>query len=241
LQGSERESYKNGIIAIFWSDIVPQKINTLKQYYPEAVKKMIDGKSLFKTKFADFNPQCDYYLTVSFSFYGKAVDLNGKTVLAIGLENFMPGTINLDFTIAHEQYHLHHFAKGFSIQGGLYRGIWAEGMATYAQIFIYPGNYQYTEILEFPGSRIDDIVYNFSNLKQNLQENLFSTDQTIKRAWLGAEDNNLGIPPACGYYFGLRLVMTLLEQGNAFEEMTLWTAEQALAKIQETLPGLKAN
>lgn len=241
LTGQEKEKYKDDIIQLFWDDVVPNKISNLKQYDPIAVQKILSGRNQFKNKFSDFEPDCDYYLTVSFSFNGKAADLNGKTVFAIGLENFKQGNMQLDFTIAHEQYHLYHFGKGFSPSGGLYRGIWTEGMATYSQLFIYPGNYSYSDLLGFSGSRIDEIVNKFDFLKNDLMKNIYSSDQAIKRAYLGEEDNDLGIPPASGYYLGLRIVLTLMEEGNTFEDMTLWTAETVQIKMNEVLPDLIAN
>lgn len=239
MQGNELLEYKSFIINEFWRDIVPRKKSILKEFHTQAVQKILNGRTMFKNKFADFQPDCDYYLTIAFSFFGKAVELNGKTILAIGLENFEPNDVNLDFTIAHEQYHLYHFGKGFSASGGLYRGIWSEGLATYCQLYIHPGNYTYSQVLGFPRSRIDEINEKFEFLKQHLFENLTNSDNSIKRAYLGVEDNNLGIPPACGYYFGLRIVLHLIENGYTLPDMSLWTAEQALVKIKEVLPNLK--
>ncbi len=241
LQGTDRDNYKSTIIKYFWSTIVPQRINTLRMLDEVAVKKILASRLTFKQKFPGFKPDCDYYQTVSFSFNGKAVDLNGKTVLAIGLENFISGDIQLDFTIAHEQFHLYHFGKGFSPSGGLYRGIWSEGMATRAQLEIYPGNYSYSQMLNFPQSKVQEIISKWDTLIKDVQINLFTTDQTIKRAYLGSEYNTLGIPPACGYQIGLRLVMKLMQDGNSFSDMTSWTAEQVQVKMQEVLPNLKSN
>jgi len=241
LSGTERENYKQWCITEFWTSIVPVKLDSLRLLDPVAVQKILDGRVAFESKFPAFAPGCDYFLTVSFSFQGKATDLNGGTILALGLEYFQTGNMQLDFTIAHEQFHLYHFGKDFSIQGGLYWGIWAEGMATYAQLHLYPGSHTYSELLAFPGERVDEIVTRFEELKADVQKNLYTSDQEIKRAYLGAEDNSLGIPPACGYYFGLRIVLTLITNGNSFDAMSGWTAETVQTEIQNVLPGLQPN
>ncbi len=239
--GNDMEQYKASIIGTFRSDIVPNRLTGLKSMHSKAVRQILDGRSLFKKKFTDFNPQCDFYLTVSFSFNGKAVELNGKTVFAVGLENFGPDGPQLDFTIAHELYHLYHFSKNFSPSGSLYRAIWAEGMATYAQIVFYPGNYTYSQYLNFTGSRTDEIVNKFEMLKSDVITNIYSNDEAVKRAYLGMEDNSLGIPPGAGYYIGLRIVMKLIEEGFTFEAMTLWDADKAAVEMVRVLPGLTAN
>ena len=241
LQGTERENHKTAIINEFWDSIVPDTLDALRRTHAAAVQKILGGRAQFTEKFPSFAPGCDYYLTVAFSFHGKADDVSGATVLAVGLEHFTALDKQLDFVIAHEQYHLHHFAQGFSAQGGLYRGIWTEGMATYAQLFIYPGNHTYSELLGFPGSRIDEIVRRFDELKMDVEKNIFTTDQTIKRAYLGAEDNTLGIPPACGYYIGLRIVMTLLARGETFDEMGSWTSDRVQTEMLSVLPTLTAQ
>lgn len=240
-QGEDRESYKSTLIDSFWNDVVPNKLTDLRKLNQSIVQKILDSRKKFKEKFISFNPQCDHYVTVSFSFNGKAVELNGKTVFAIGLENFRQGEPYLDFTIFHELYHLHHFSAGFSTSGALYRGIWAEGMASYAQVFFCPGSYTYSQYLNFTGERIDEIVNNFDNLRNDVIKNIYNNDETVKRAYLGMEDNSLGVPPGAGYYFGLRIVLALLGKGYTFEEMTLWNAEKAAQMMNLVLPGLTAS
>jgi len=237
--GTERENYKLMIIDDFWSNIVLNRLNSLKTLSPKAVDKILKGRTNFKAIFPDFNPECDYYLTVSFSFYGKAATINNKQALAIGLEYF-EDNIQLDFTIAHEQFHLYHFDKGFSPQGGLYRGLWTEGMASRAQSEIFPGTYSYKDILNFSTSRVNEIQNKWNFLISDVQSNIFSSDQDIKRAYLGAEDNNLGIPPGSGYYIGLRLVEELIKKGNSFKEMTSWTSDKVQQVMLEELPNLTA-
>ncbi len=114
-------------------------------------------------------------------------------------------------------------------------------MASYAQVLFCPGSYTYSQYLGFPGSKVDEIVNNFENLKKDVIENIYSNDEAVKRAYLGMEDNSLGIPPGAGYYIGLRIVMELLDKGYTFTEMTLWNADKAAEMMNTILPGLKAG
>jgi uncharacterized protein YjaZ len=178
----------------------------------------------------------DYYLTVSFSFNGKVVDVRGSNVLAIGLEKFTPDSPELPMTIAHEQFHLYHLS-GFSTQGALYRSVWEEGLATYASALVVPG-YRLSQYLGFSVNRMNEIADNFSQLCAKLLEEMSSTDPSMKRAFLGAEENDLGIPPACGYYLGFILVQKLTEQ-YSLEELAGWDADRVYQEMQNTLPLLQ--
>ena len=241
LTDAERDNYKNFIMNQFWQNIVPQQLNTLRMLDQVAAKKIIDSRVTFKTIFPDFKPNCNYYQTISFSFTGKAVNLNEKLILVFGLENFVSGDIQLDFTIANQQFRYYHATKGFYSSGELYQSIWTAGMAARAQVLIYPGNYTYSQVLNFPQSRVEDIIVKWDTLVKNLQTNIFSTDSTVNKAFLVTDNNTLGIPPACGYYLGLRIVMKLLEDGNNFTDMVGWTTDQVQAKMQEVLSLIKSQ
>lgn len=234
--GDDLVAYKAQIIDQFWNEVVP-RLSTLKQTSSTAVQRVLDGRTAFKNVFADFDPQTDYYLTVAFSFHGKATELNGQTILALGLENYASNEPELDITIAHEQFHLHHF-KTFSASGGLYRGVWTEGMAVYASEVVVPGH-DLTEYLGFTAERISQMHELFDDLTQNILANMSTTDQTIKRAYLGAEDNSTWIPPGSGYYIGYYLVKDLVEQGNTVATMTGWDANTVYAQMRDALPTLE--
>jgi len=239
LQGTAKDSLKNYIIAIFWQRIVPQQLNTLRMLDQVAAKKIIDSRNSFKQILSDFNLGCNYYQTISFDFSGKSLLLNDKTILAIGLENFISGDIQLDFTIAREQFYIYHRKKGFSADGALFKGIWEEGMAARAQVEVFTGNYTYGQVLNFSQPKIDDILSKWDTLVKKLQYNLLSSADSVKTAFLKDTDNNLAIPPRCGYFIGLRVIMTLIDKGNKFSDMAGWNADTVLAKMQEVLPTLK--
>jgi len=236
MTGQDRENYKSQIIDQFWNEVVPN-LATLKQVNTTAAQKLLDGRTAFKNSFPDFNPQADYYLTVAFSFHGKAVEVAGQRALALGLENFTPDGPDLDITIAHEQLHLYHFVT-FDPAGGLYRGVWAEGMAVYGSAVVQPG-YRLSQYLGFTSSQMNAMYDVFYDLTENIANNLSSTDQTLKRAYLGAEENDTWIPPGSGYYIGFYVVEALLNEGNTIAAMARWDADTVYRNMERILPTLE--
>ena len=140
-QGAGRERYREHCRKTFWEKIAPDL-----NYYAglnKSLKAVLEQTLAdFQKHFPDFKPNTDFYLTFSFSFRGKAVDVGQKVVLALGLEFFHEygpqAEQQIRITLAHELFHLYHF-QSFSPYGGLYRAIWAEGLATYASEELVPG------------------------------------------------------------------------------------------------------
>ncbi|MEW6264856.1 MAG: DUF2268 domain-containing putative Zn-dependent protease [Thermodesulfobacteriota bacterium] len=237
-KGQARERFKQEIINQFWNQTV-EKMDEVRTLDQDIARKVLESRKVFKKNFPDFNPDCDYYVTISFSFHGKAVELNGRTILALGLENFSPGGPELDMILAHEQFHLHHF-RAFSVSGGLYRGVWAEGLATVASEKLVPGH-RFSQYLGFTGRRMNEIHERYQDLVKDLGKNIDSTDPAVKRAYLGMEDNQLGVPPGAGYYLGENIVQVLMKQGHGLGEMARWEAEKVRRKMWEVLPALKRD
>ena len=238
LSGPRRSKFRAEVFNQFWQDVYPhiERIAQLAETSPQLVAK---ARRDFKKHFPDFQPACDYYLTVSFSFVGKAADLNGATVFVLGLEHFEPDSPGLEITMAHEQFHLHHF-KTFSPQGALYRGVWSEGMATVASEVVVPG-YRLSQYLGFTPQKMNEIYSRFEELKSLAMANLDQADSGIKRAFLGVESNRLGIPPACGYYIGEHLVYALTSQGYDLSDLARWEPSTVLATMRRLLPALSRD
>jgi hypothetical protein len=49
-------------------------------------------------------------------------------------------------------------------------------------------------------------------MAKELRENMGEKNEKLERIYLGAEDNDAGIPPEAGYYIGLQLVSSLAKQ-----------------------------
>ena len=78
----------------------------------------------------------------------------------------------------------------------------------------------------------------YYDLVRDLQQNIDSPDHTIKRAYLGVEDNRLGIPPGAGYYLGENIVLALIRQGYTLKEMIHWNAPTVRRRMLSVLPRL---
>lgn len=235
LEGAERDAWKAQVIDQFWSDVAP-RLADLRALSETAPQLVLDGRAAFLETFPDFAPDCDYYLTVAFSFHGKVLQVGDGNIFALGLENFAPGEPELAITIAHEQFHLHHFAT-FSASGGLYRGVWAEGLASWASAMIVPG-YRMSQYLGFTGARMNECSDLFDQLRDDILANMSSTDQILKRAYLGVEENETWIPPGAGYYVGFVLAQTLADT-NDLAAMTRWDADSVYHTMEQTLPTLQ--
>jgi len=164
----------------------------------------------FRKAFPDFEPSTEFYITISFSFRGKVVGLDGKDVFAIGIEQVQPGTAEIPITIAHELFHLYHF-KTFQAGGGLYRTLWAEGLASYASAMLVPGQ-RLSAILGFPGGKMNRCQELLPEMAAELRREMGKNDPRIQRIYFGAESNDTQIPPEAGYYVGYFIAEALAKE-----------------------------
>ena len=211
-QGAERERYRENCLQTFWEEIAPDM-----DYYAGLNRnlKAVTEQTLadFQKHFQDFKPDTDFYLTFSFSFRGKAVDVGQKVVLALGLELFKDYGSKADqqikITLAHELFHLYHF-QSFSPSGGLYRSLWTEGLAVYASAVVVP-NLRRSSYLGFSGQKMDRCHELLPRLAADLKKNLGRSDNRLQRIYFGAEENDTQVPPEAGYYVGLLIIENLVK------------------------------
>jgi hypothetical protein len=233
-EAADREKFKEWCIETFWSDVAP-KMPAVRELHATAADTIGDVVNGFQKKFPDFRPSTDFYLTISFSFRGKVVDVKGKDVFAIGLENFEPGQTQLRITIAHELFHLYHF-QFFSASGGLYRSLWAEGLASYASSVIVPG-YRFSQYLGFPGEKMNRCQELLPTMAKELLRELGNNDQRIKRIYFGAEPNDTEIPPEAGYYVGFLIIESLAKK-NSLADLARMKPDDVFATLRGELTKL---
>ena len=168
----------------------------------------------FRKRFPGFKADTDFYVTISFSFNGKVVNIGTKNVFALGLEAFKSTDplLQAEITIAHELFHLYHF-QFFSTRGGLYRTLWAEGLAVYASAVLVPGH-RYSTYLAFSPKKVDRCGALLGKLAAELGRHMDGKDHRIERLYFGAEPNDTWVPPEAGYYVGLVLVQSLAKQAD---------------------------
>jgi len=208
-EGAERERFKATLIRQFWTEVAP-KIETVRALNAVIETRLRDVVARFREVFPDFRADTDYYITISFSFRGKALTVGGKEVLAIGLEKFDADDPQIPITLAHELFHLYHF-QTFSTSGALYRTLWAEGMAVAGSEAVVPGH-RTSVYLMFPGPKMNRCAELLPTLARDLRRNLTSTDHTMRRLYLSDDPNAAGLPTESGYYVGYLIVTELAKQ-----------------------------
>jgi len=233
-EGADRDKFKDWCIETFWKEVAP-KMPVIRKLNLTAIAEIKATLDAFQKQFPDFKPSTDFYVAISFSFRGKVVDVKGKDVFAIGLENFEPGQPQLRLTIAHELFHLYHF-QFFESSGGLYRTLWAEGLASYASAVVVPG-YRFSQYLGFPAEKMNRCEELLPTMAKELLKELGNNDQRIKRIYFGAEPNDTPIPPEAGYYVGFMIAESLANT-NSLAELARMKPDSVLPILRRELSRL---
>jgi hypothetical protein len=232
--GPDRERHKEWCQGRFWSSVAP-RMAQLRTHGPRAERLITATVARFRKHFPDFQPATDFYVTVAFSFRGKVVQLNGRNVFAIGLEEVGLDGPDLEITVAHELFHLYHF-QWFKPTGGLYRPLWAEGLATWASALVVPGH-RLSAYLGFDAAKMNRCAALLPTLARRLREKLGDHDPRVERAFFGTEENTAGVPPAAGYYVGV-ILAERAAQRTALKDLARLPAERVLALVAAELDRL---
>jgi hypothetical protein len=234
-QGEDRAAYRRDCIRRFWEEITPRIEEIAKRN--EGVVAVAEGVIRdFRKALPDSRAATDIYITISFSFRGKAVTVGDHDVIALGLEYFTePGDLQLRITLAHELFHFHH-VQTFDAGGGLYRTLWAEGLATYASAVLVPGQNRST-CLGFPVEKMNRCHELLPLLAADLRKHLGENDHRLKRIYFGAEANDTQVPPEAGYYVGL-LIVERVAKGTDLCALAKLEAKEVLALLARELDRL---
>ena len=163
----------------------------------------------------------------------------GKNVFGIGLDHLDPARPEqIEITIAHELFHLYHF-QTFRASGGLYRTLWAEGLAVYASAVVVPGHRD-SAYLGFDAAKMNRCAELLPALARELKANLSENDPRLHRIYFGAEDNDTRVPPEAGYYVGLQIVKHLATQ-HAMAKLARMEANAVLRLLGTELDRLAAS
>ena len=234
--GADRDRYKQSCINRFWEEISPHmdRIARLNQGAEKRIRTMV---AEFQKHLPGFKPQTDFFITISFSFRGKAVTVGGRDVMAVGLEFFEdPGSPQFEITLAHELFHLYHF-QFFNAGGGLYRSLWAEGLATHASAVVVPGH-RFSTYLGFPVEKMNQCHDLLPLLAGDLRKHMGDNDHRLQRLYFGAEPNDTKVPPEAGYYVGL-VIMDNLAKTIPLDDMARMPAKQVFAVLEGELKRLE--
>lgn len=236
-QGDELTRYKASCIRRFWDEVAP-RIPAIRRVNATVEQQIRDTVATFAATFPDFDADRDFYVTISLSFRGKVVTVGDKDVFALGLDYLDKGGPQIPITIAHELYHLFHF-QTFDAGGGLYRILWAEGLASYASSIVVPGHPMST-YLEFPAAKMNRCRQLLPTLAKQLGDNLASRDHRLRRTYFGAEANDTPIPPEAGYYVGY-LIAEHLAKATPLIQLTRLRASQVYPILEKDLSRLATS
>ncbi len=234
-EGDDRIAYRQVCIRRFWEEIAP-RIDAIARRN-QGIVSVVEGVARdFRKALPEARAATDIFITISFSFRGKALTVGGKEVVALGLESFTkPGTLQLRITLAHELFHFHHL-RTFDGGGGLYRTLWAEGLATYASAVVVPGEKRST-YLGFPVEKMNLCYDLLPQLAADLRKNLGENDHRLKRLYFGAERNDTQVPPEAGYYIGL-LVAESAAEGTTLGKLAQLNPKEVFAILARELDKL---
>lgn len=209
LEDEARALYRADCIARFWKEMAPTAAAKAKAF-PDVRRRIDAVVAAGRERLDDFRVGADFFVTFSFSFRGKVVEVDGRHVMALGMELLPLEGPELEITIAHELFHLHQF-RTFDVRGATYRTLWAEGLATYASAVLVPGHRMST-YLGFPPEKMNRCEELLPTMAKDLLAKMGENNATAKRAYFGAEENDFGVPPEAGYYVGLLLVQALAKE-----------------------------
>jgi hypothetical protein len=198
----------------------------------------------FEKMFPDF--RCDFtiYLVPSLdNLDGAGRIVDGRPALVFGIDSmaseFAGKPLQLHVFLDHEIFHRYHSqVTGFSDDNGqeeiIWRGLWAEGLATYVSMVLNPPATM-QDALFFPTDLVKRASPIRSRLAKQLEDNLDVSDSKIFRKYfsyhVGAVDE---VPPRSGYYIGV-LASQRLAQQNSLKELVHLRDDAVRKELGETL------
>ncbi len=166
----------------------------------------------FGETFPDFDPaEVTVYVQPSlFRFGGKTDDVEGRHALQFGLDTLASVHADVGVVIAHELFHVYHRQINPSFFGtrgendlyayGLYRQMWAEGLATYVSQALNPAATPAQVLLSDQLAALDDV--RTRRLACALDELLDSTSRQQSALYFDSGVHPDGVPPNGGYLIG---------------------------------------
>lgn len=182
----------------------------------------------FKKTFPDFQCNFTIYLVPSLgSLDGAGRVVDGQPALVFGVDSiaseFSAAPQELPIFIDHELFHRYHSqVSGFSDDKGqqeiLWRGLWAEGLATYVSMALNrPASLQ--DALFLPRDLVSRASPIRAVLAKQLVARLDLSDPNVFRQYFSYHAKDVeAVPPRSGYYIGA-LAAQQLAQHNTLQQL----------------------
>jgi hypothetical protein len=169
-------------------------------------------ESGFESAFPKFDPQtvAIYIMPSMGSFDGMTKDVNGKHGLLIGIDNFSAENLPLGIFVDHEMFHIYHHeinptffvtsSENDLYEYGLYRQLWAEGLATYVSQQLNPGSSNAAALASADLANLSP--GDTRKLACLISDNLDSTQPGYSGLFFDESQHPKGLPPRGGYFIG---------------------------------------
>jgi hypothetical protein len=198
----------------------------------------------FEKVFPDFRCNFPIYLVPSLgNLDGAGRIVDGRPALVLGIDSmaseFSGKPLQLRIFLDHEIFHRYHSqVSGFSDDKGqeevIWRGLWAEGLATYVSMVLNPAATM-QDALFFPTdleSRASPIR---SRLAKQLEDKLDISDPRIFQQYFSYHAGDVdGVPPRSSYYIGALAAQRLAQQYSLTELIHL-RGDAVRKELEETL------
>jgi len=182
-------------------------------------KELPRYEATFEGAFPKFDPQSlTIYLMPGFgSFDGMTRDIAGKHGLLIGVDNLEAERSTVPVFLTHELFHIYHHeinptffltsSEDDLYRYGLYRELWAEGMATYVSQKLNPGTTLQQAL--FSKSLASLSPADTRKLACLLERALDSTNENDSALFFDGGVHPDGLPARGGYFIGYEIATQL--------------------------------
>lgn len=211
---------------------------------------------LFKKMFPDFDlSKIPVYGVPSLiRFNGQGASVNGRTVLAFGIDTivlldrepqFFPGTYatsNPKVLYAHEIFHIYHNEKMkftrdvFMQRGNLIHSAWLEGLATYVAGLMNSTASDADLLMDSELGKTcqesgDALLSQFRKVARETFRSERGRD--LYRNWFLLSSKDKTLPVRAGYCVGLTLVRRMAQKKIDLETMVSWTIDDIPKHVEE--------
>jgi hypothetical protein len=220
--------------------------NSIRAMHDLLEKRLPSYLLAFKQKFPDF--RCDFPIYLVPSLYqldgaGRMVDKQPSLILGIDLIAEVHSPASLGIFIHHELFHRYHYqVAGFSDDNAerevLWRGLWAEGLATYVSMKLNPPA-SMQDALFLPNDLVKRSQPVLRGLISEILPNLDRVDpELFSKLFLfhGADANP---PSRVGYYIGALAAQRIGEQHSLFA-LAHMQADSVRTELSRTLSQMMA-
>lgn len=226
---------------------VGHRVTKMRALQSGLERRLPQLEAAFEGAFPKFDPNTvRIYLMPSMNtFDGMTKDINGKHGLLIGIDALANENLNLGVFIDHEMFHIYHHeinpsffasARGEDdlYRFGLYRQLWAEGLATYVSQRLNPTASDADALASATLANLSEA--GTKKLACLAHDNLDSTQDGYSALLFDAVTHPKGLPPRGGYLIGY-LVAKQLSQKMTMADLSELSGDDLRMQV-ETVTAL---